>query len=387
MLSDAVQNETKDFIRDIFEESGFKQYPTKHVLLMSFTSLHGEFTKCNGNVFSFVSTELFDSVASCIGGSFIQSILKYSSSEFIMEKLQLYSSQEDNCPYSIKVPQDMEDYFYRRLTSDMNRRHFVDILSNKLFENAANRTQFIKYLEKRVKSENLVDATTGSTVFHIVSALGYSDFLKHFLEFDNCQNINTRNFKGRTSLHLASKNGKMQCVECLLQQKVVLDRIDKMDKKGRTALHYACRAGDKDIVKCLIGSKASTNIVDKKSRTPLHIACIKGFLDTVKCLAENKANINESGKDGKTPLHYACENRFGNIVNTLIMENAIVNKPDDQDLTPLHIACTYGYEEIVKLLLDNKPLTNIKNKQGQTAVNIAIQKGFQNISKLIIDSS
>ncbi|CAC5374157.1 unnamed protein product [Mytilus coruscus] len=271
----------------------------------------------------------FDSVASCIGGSFIQRILKYSSSEFIMEKLQLYSSQEDNCQYSIKVPQDMEDYFFRRLTSDMNRRHFVDILSNKLFENAANRIQFIKYLEKRVKSENLVDATTGST------------------------QVKTE----RRNLWNVYYNKKLSWKE-----------IDKMDKKGRTALHYACKAGDKDIVKCLIGSKASINIVDKKGRKPLHIACIKGSLDTVKGLAENKANINESGKDDKTPLHYACENRFGNIVNTLIMENAIVNKLDDQDLTPLHIAGTYGYEEIVKLLLDNKPLTNIKNKQGQTAV-------------------
>lgn len=388
MFSGTVQNETKDFFQDIFEESGFEQYPTNHVLLRSFTSFNGEFTKCNGDVFSFLSTELFDSVASCIGGLFLKSILKYSSSKFITDKLQLYSSiDENNCPYSIKVPQDMEDCFYRRLTLDMNCHHFVDILSNLMFENEVNRKQFIKYLEKRVKSERLVDATTGSTVFHIVSALGYPDFLKHFLEFDDREKINTRNLKGRTSLHLASKHGKIQSVICLLQQKVVFEKIDKLDKKKSTALHYACKAGDTDIVKCLIESKASTNTANVKGRTPLHIACMKGSLDTVKCLADNKANINESGENGKTPLHYACESRLSNIVNTLIIKNAIINKLDDQGSTPLHIACTYGYEEIVKLLLDNKPLTNIKNIQGQTAVNVAIQKGFQNISKLIIDSS
>ncbi|VDI80572.1 palmitoyltransferase ZDHHC13/17 [Mytilus galloprovincialis] len=378
IFSDTDPNE---IVRDIFKESGFAESPTNHLLLKSFTSLQGEFTIFNGCIFSFLTTELFECVASCIGESFIHCILKHSSSKFIKEKLQLYSSSEFVCPYSIKVPRKMEDTFYHRLSLDMKGFHFADVLNNKLFQIPANRKTLISYFAAQMESKLCVNATTGSTVFHIVSSLGYSDLLGHFFQIYQYPNINSRNFNGEAPLHLACQNGNLQTVQHLIENKA---EVNKMSTKNRTALHYACESGNQSVVICLIGNKASLNKKDKDGMTPLHLACERGYYEIVKILVDKKADINEQGViTGRTPLHYACEHNFRNIVHFLISKKANVNKTDVLGSTPLHIACINGKEEIVKLLLNKQALTNVKNKQGQTPVNIAFQNGFEKITSLL----
>ncbi|XP_052077387.1 uncharacterized protein LOC127715390 isoform X2 [Mytilus californianus] len=377
-ISGLSYSERTDFIlRDIFNESCFNHYPSIHMLYVTFKSLNGDFIKNGDTFFSFDCPELFEIVAKCIGGSFMQSILKNSSSVFIKERLRLSTTEENNCSHTIRVPHTMIDAFYQRLTSDINNNLIFDVLSNKIFESQYYRKTFIGYLNKHVKSNTLVDSSTRSNVLHIVSSFGYSDFLNHFLTRDKGQGVNKKNINGKTPLHLACQNGHMNCVQCLLNNTAV---VNDTDSKKRTALHYACEAGNESIVKYLITNNASVNNKDLEGMTPLHVACEKGHQYVVKFLVEKKVNINEADTKDKTPLHYACEHRFWNIAEVLILNKAYVNKSDEQGSTPLHIACEYGNAGVVKLLVEYKAVTNSKNKNGLTPLDISLKNGIEAVS-------
>lgn len=379
ILFDSEKNDNNIF-HFIFNESCLNQYPSTNMLKKTFMSLNGEFIKDGGTFFSFLCPELFDIVAKCIGGSFIKSILKYSSSVFIKERLQLSTFKAKHCSNYIRVQQNMTDAFYQRLTSDMNNNFILDVLSNKHFQSEDYRRAFMVYLHKHVKSKTLVEASTGSNVLHIVSSFGYEDFLNHFLTRDKCPSVNKKSVNGEKPLHLACQKGHMKCVQCLLNNKAV---VNDTDLNKRTALHYACENGNEEIVKYLITNNASINSKDSKGMTPLHIACDRKHSDAGKCLVENKAYINVADKSGKTPLHYAGKHDILDIVKILILNNAHINQCDENGYTPLHIACEYGNEEVVKHLVKNKAVTNSRNKQGLSPLDIALKNRLDAISLVL----
>lgn len=379
-LSGSSDSEKIDTILiDVFNESGFNQYPSKDMLLLTFKSLKGVFIMDDETYFSFLSPELFDVVSICIGGSFLKSILTHSSSLFIKEKLQLPVTQGSDSPHAIIVPQMMESEFYQRLASDMKNNLIFDALSNKSLETKKNRQTFVCYLETNVESKKLDDALTGSNVFHIVSSLGYTDFFTYFLE-NRYLGVNKKNFNGETPLHLACRNGHTSIVERLLKFKPT---IDEKDVNKRTALHYACEAGHENIVKYLIANGASLNKSEVKGLTPLHLACEQGYDSIVKCLVEQNANTNKRDKKYRTPLHYASKHRMCNTAETLISYKALVNTSDDQGSSPLHISCECGNEDVVKLLVKHNAVTSSKNKKGLTPLDIAMSKGFDTISSFL----
>lgn len=197
MLSDILNSQKTNNIifQEILRESCFIQYPSKH----AFMSLNGEFIKENETLLSFLCPELFEIVAACIWGSFIQTILKYSSSSFIKKRLQLFSKQKKkHYSIAVSVNKDMELEYYQRLTSDMNNNCIVDVLSNELFQSKKRRERFLFHIRKHVKLQKLVDNSTGSNVIHILSSLGYSDIIGAILEYPDCPDINKRNVNGET---------------------------------------------------------------------------------------------------------------------------------------------------------------------------------------------
>ncbi|CAC5383304.1 unnamed protein product [Mytilus coruscus] len=353
---------TERIFMDIFNESSFNQYPSKQLLLKTFMSLNGEFIIKRNETFSFLCTELFDVVTKCIGNSFIHSILKHSSSVFIKEKLELSSTQDNDCPQPIKVPITMEEQLFTRLISDVNNTFLNDVFSNNLFKFQINRKRFLVYLQNQARSTKIVDAINGSNVLHIVSSLGYSDFVNYFLKFDKSVDINKLNSQGKTPLHLACKYGHLSCVELLVTKKA---EVNRKDNESRTSLHFGCEAGSEDIVKCLIKNNASIDKKDKEGITPLHIASEKGNYDVVKLLVKNKVKLDESDRCGRTPLHYACKQNRLDIVKFLIMKKADVNKFDRDDFTPLCLAEKCGNVEIVRVLEERTASKKIKNKHKQ----------------------
>ena len=61
---------------------------------------------------------------------------------------------------------------------------------------------------------------------------------------------------------------------------------------GETGLHLASMNGHLNIVKCLIDEKANIEAKDNNGATPLLLACFKGHLEILKLLIENEANVH-----------------------------------------------------------------------------------------------
>ena len=79
--------------------------------------------------------------------------------------------------------------------------------------------------------------------------------------------------------------------------------INETDDKGLTGLHLACRNGDVNIVKLLVENKADLKLNAQKLLTPLALSCKLGHFEIAKYLITNYEK-----KDLEEVLAYADKN-------------------------------------------------------------------------------
>uniref|UniRef100_A0AC35TVH6 Non-specific serine/threonine protein kinase n=1 Tax=Rhabditophanes sp. KR3021 TaxID=114890 RepID=A0AC35TVH6_9BILA len=150
-----------------------------------------------------------------------------------------------------------------------------------------------------------------------------------------------------------------------------------------TALHCAAARGHLECVQCLLDDKAIVNARDLTGQTALHLALRRSHLDIAIVLITNSADIDIQDENGDTPLHIACRLGLGSTVQTLCHLQAKVDLKNNQSLTPLHIACAEEDIEIVRCLIVSKANVNCQTKDKQTAEDIAISKNNVEIASLL----
>jgi ankyrin repeat protein len=158
--------------------------------------------------------------------------------------------------------------------------------------------------------------------------------------------VNITNLEGKTALHLAFQNWKLEIATHLIKTASV---INVADQDGMTLLHYASKHQQDKIVQLLIEEKASIGKRDGKGKTPLHLVSENRSnyepRNGVKCCnlllaaANNKLKIvNFCDNSERTPLHDAVDTMSpdANIIKTLIENGANVNKLDVFGKKPLN---------------------------------------------------
>ncbi len=199
------------------------------------------------------------------------------------------------------------------------------------------------------------------------------------------ENINFRNFDGKTLLHsavqYANNTQDLQRIDLLVTEKI---GVNIQDKKGQTALHTAIERGKKSslmIVKKLIEANCIIDILDLSSKTALHYAAEKVATENdnqmneiIIALLEGGASVNMQDIDGKTPLHYVAEGleKSKNAALALIKYGANLNIQDEEGNTALHTAVGAGNIELIELLLKLGADRNIRNKQGHLPGALAV---------------
>lgn len=125
--------------------------------------------------------------------------------------------------------------------------------------------------------------------------------------------------------------------------------IEKRNSKGETQLHVACRVGKLEkILECLEAG-ANVNTKDNAGWTPLHEAVQNNLLDIVTLLLKHKALINVPGQSNETPLHEAVRYGHKEIIKELVKNGAHVNMVNSKGETPMQLA----NPEIKKILKDS----------------------------------
>ncbi len=192
--------------------------------------------------------------------------------------------------------------------------------------------------------------------------------------------INLKDEKGNTALHLTVKKGNGQIVRFLLANGA---RVNLKDKEGHTPLHLAVKYKMMSVARILLSNGADSNALNSHKQSPLHVVCTMQLPKITKLLLSYEGDLKALDLHGNTPLHYAAGVRSNSeVIQILIRAGAHIDTVNHKDQTPLYIAISKGDEYNVTTLLKFKPSVEIVNKEGLDALKLA-RKGK---NQFIIDS-
>jgi ankyrin repeat protein len=110
--------------------------------------------------------------------------------------------------------------------------------------------------------------------------------------------------EGNTQLHYCARKGLTTSVKRILSIRNI--NVNVKDVYGRTPLHWAARNGRIEIARLLLQNGAEVNAKDNIGFTPLHFAASKGHVDILQLLVEYGANLEAQDNTGYGALHFAA---------------------------------------------------------------------------------
>jgi len=116
------------------------------------------------------------------------------------------------------------------------------------------------------------------------------------------------------------------------------DDIDIRDYKGKTALHRAAQAGFTAITALLIKQGAALEARDADGDTPLFDAAFHGRVETLRLLAEAGADLEARNRRGETPLFAAVRGASAESVAALKALGVACDALNDEGKSPTEIA-------------------------------------------------
>lgn len=224
------------------------------------------------------------------------------------------------------------------------------------------------------------------TLLHVAVLSNYSKMVEKLLESSSID-PNLQNNYGETPLHLATQKKYISIIRKLLKNKTINPNLE--DGNGRTPLHLAVIDNSVAVVQELLDNGlVNPNLQDHGGKTPLHFAAKNGHVEIVQSLLKNKfLEPDLQDKNGKTPLHISVENNHIKVVEKLL-EDKFVNsnlKANDGE-TPLHLAAEREYVEIIELLLENKSVEpNSQDNYGKTPLHWVAEEGDIEIVKQLLN--
>ena len=149
------------------------------------------------------------------------------------------------------------------------------------------------------------------------------------------------------------------------------ENLEKKNKKGESKLHVACNRGSLETVSELLALGANPNSQDHAGWTPLHDVVAANRLDVAEVLLAAEANPSvPSTEDRITPLHDAVESGEVEMVRLLVSYGADREAKNKLGQTPRSLAAQLGSPELRDILENTRVLHNLNetartNSQGK----------------------
>ena len=190
----------------------------------------------------------------------------------------------------------------------------------------------------------------------------------------------TRDFDGKSILHIALLNGHADIARLLIEYGADV-HIPTYD--GYQPLHFAAAFCPRAIPLLLEkGAKANVKLVSF-TPSPLEFAVLIGNAEGVAALIEGGANVNMLYPHKKTALHKAVAVNRASIVKVLLEHGADIDCADTDGTTALHIAVERDVD-IVALLLEYGADTYARNDIGRTPLHVAASMGRTETAALLL---
>eukprot|EP01132_Coremiostelium_polycephalum_P002194 gene2194-2700_t len=231
------------------------------------------------------------------------------------------------------------------------------------------------------------------------------------LLLENGANVNIPDRDHNTPLNTAAEIGDQEMMLLLLEKNtnstkksntpliwiVYLSNLYKnLFKKGQNAdasvnekvehelLQAAILESNQEKLKPLLKKGVDVNKKNKKGSAPLHLAITTKAEEIVKLLLKYKADVNTKDQDGATPLHLAVKNNIEGIITLLVQKGADVNAKDKDGSAPLHWA---GNKVVIKLLVEQGADMNAKDENGHTPLHSAIENNKKEVIAFLLENA
>jgi len=151
----------------------------------------------------------------------------------------------------------------------------------------------------------------------------------------------------------------------------VREAAHKKDVTGRTLVHLAASEGRVDVLEWLRAQGANLHATDNLDETPVFLAASNGRIGAMSWLAEQGAEINLKDRNGWTPMFTAT--MFGHIeAMAWLKERGLdVSARDHGGQTPMFFAARTGRVEVMAWLTSQGAEVNVKANDGRTPLSIA----------------
>ncbi|KAL8219855.1 UNVERIFIED_CONTAM: hypothetical protein K2H54_035013 [Gekko kuhli] len=201
----------------------------------------------------------------------------------------------------------------------------------------------------------------GDTALHLTVIHEHEAFLDSILQYtEGTDYLDIQNDLGQTALHIAVILDASDFVGKLVSAGAGLC---VQEKGGHTALHLACREGRRECAQCLLaphmsqrpchgnGFRAQLDCTNYDGYTPLHVAVLRKDLDMVSLLIAAGADLNKPELScGRSPLHLAVESQNPAVVEYLLRAGADPEARMYVGYTPLYSAVHRPDQKIPQLL-------------------------------------
>uniref|UniRef100_A0A2K5MNN4 CCDC144C-like coiled-coil domain-containing protein n=1 Tax=Cercocebus atys TaxID=9531 RepID=A0A2K5MNN4_CERAT len=182
-------------------------------------------------------------------------------------------------------------------------------------------------------------------------------------------------------IHRAICYGRLEKLKYLL---LTRSDVNKRDKKERTPLHLACATGQPDMVSLLVSARCELNVYDREYRTPLIKAVQLRQEVCATILLKNGADPNIMDFFGKTALHYAVYNEDTSMIETLLCYGADIEERGKCEYQPLLLAVSRAKVNMVEFLLKKNANVNAVDSLNRSALILAVTLGEIDIVILLL---